>query len=120
MDVTIDTSTVYSTFYMDKLTKIYRHRWKENLKISNLAKFESDRIKTNKDMAPQSSTILWTFVWWGGGGVGGKFGPPTIQMPVKFRDFRSYIFALFFHITLKCGTFTNFKALFLAVAINSR
>jgi len=47
MDVTIDTSTVYSTFYMDKLTKIYRHRWKENLKISNLAKFESAPHHTN-------------------------------------------------------------------------
>lgn len=47
MDVTIDTSTVYSTFCMDKLTKIHRHRWKENLKISNLAKFESAPHHTN-------------------------------------------------------------------------
>ena len=35
-------STVFSTFDMDKLReKISRHHWKERLKISNIAKFES-------------------------------------------------------------------------------
>jgi len=37
---------------MDQLAKIHRHRWKERLKISTVAKFESDRMKTNKDVAP--------------------------------------------------------------------
>ena len=27
---------------MDELGKLHRHHWKENLKISKLAKFESD------------------------------------------------------------------------------
>ena len=43
---------------MNQLAKIHRHRWKEHLKISKVAKFESERMKTNKDMAPQSRKIL--------------------------------------------------------------
>ena len=34
--------TVFSTFDMDKLGKIRRHQLKELLKISRIAKFESD------------------------------------------------------------------------------
>ena len=48
----------FSTFHMGQLAKIHRHRWKERLKISKAAKFESNRIKTNEDMAPQSRRIL--------------------------------------------------------------
>ena len=33
---------VFSTFLADELGKLRRHHWKENLKISKLAKFESD------------------------------------------------------------------------------
>ena len=45
---TIDPSTVLSTFHMDQLTKNHRHHSvEERLKISNIAKFESDRMKTN-------------------------------------------------------------------------
>ena len=36
-----------------------------DLKISKIAEFESDLLKTNKDIAPQSREILQTFVWWG-------------------------------------------------------
>jgi len=54
----IDPSTVFSTFHRDQLAKIHRHRWKECLKINKVSKFESDRMKTNKDMAPQSRKIL--------------------------------------------------------------
>ena len=43
---------------MDQLAKIHRHRWKERITISNAAKFESDRLKTKKDMALQSRKIL--------------------------------------------------------------
>ena len=35
-----------------------------NLKASKIAKFESDLLKTNEDIAPQSREILQTFVWW--------------------------------------------------------
>ena len=37
-----DPSRVFSPFEMDKLWKISRHHWKEPVKISELAKFESD------------------------------------------------------------------------------
>ena len=32
----------YSTFDVDKLRKICRHHWKERLKMSKIAQFESD------------------------------------------------------------------------------
>ena len=47
----IDTSTVFSTFDLDQLDKIHQHGWKECLKISNAAKFESDLLKTIEDIA---------------------------------------------------------------------
>ena len=40
--------TVFSTFDMDQLGKILRHHWKERIKISKLAKFESDTIKSER------------------------------------------------------------------------
>ena len=46
---------------MDKLGETRRHHWKERLKISNIAKFESDLFKTNEDIAPESRKILRTF-----------------------------------------------------------
>ena len=49
---------------MDTLQKIHQHHWKELLEIGKIAKFESDLLKTNKDIAPQSREILQTFVWW--------------------------------------------------------
>ena len=36
-----------------------------------VAKFESDLMETNEDIALQRHEILQTFVWWGGGGVRG-------------------------------------------------
>ena len=38
---------------MDQLGKICQHRWKERLYISKTAKFESDLLKTYKDIAHQ-------------------------------------------------------------------
>ena len=38
----MDTSTVFSTFDMGQSGKILRHHRKDHLKISNIAKFESD------------------------------------------------------------------------------
>ena len=43
--------------------KIRQYSCKESLKISVVAKFESDLWKTNLDIALQSREIL--FVWWG-------------------------------------------------------
>ena len=48
---------------MDKLEKICWHHWKERLKISKIAQFESDLLKSNEDINPQSREILQTFVW---------------------------------------------------------
>ena len=38
---------------MDKSRKIRRHLWKELLKINKIAKFESDLLKTNEEIAPE-------------------------------------------------------------------
>ena len=64
---------------MDKLWKNRRHYWKERLKISKIAEFESDLLKTNKDIAPQSREILQTFVWGGGHNLAPPPPPSTIQ-----------------------------------------
>ena len=52
----------FSTFDMYKLGKIRRHHWKERLKISTIAKFESNLLKANGDIAPRSCEILQAFV----------------------------------------------------------
>ena len=64
------------------LKKIRQHSWKERLKISIVAKFESDLVKTNQDMAPQSRTL----VWWGVGQV----SAPTIQTSVTSVNVRTF------------------------------
>ena len=43
---------------MDQLAKIHQNHWKERLKISKIAKFGSDKMNINKDMAQQSHKIL--------------------------------------------------------------
>ena len=53
---------------MNKVEKICRHHRKEYLKIRKTAKFESDLLKTNEHVAPQSREILETLYWGGGGG----------------------------------------------------
>ena len=42
---------------MDKLRKIRRHLWKEHPNISKIAKFESDLVKTNEEIAPETREI---------------------------------------------------------------
>ena len=44
-----DLFTVFSTFYVDQLEKIRRYHWNERLKISKIAKFESDTSLANED-----------------------------------------------------------------------
>ena len=68
---------------MNQLGKIHR---KERLKITKIAKFESDTSLASEDIAPQSCTNLQTFVWWGGGQVCAPH-PTIIQTSVKFRKF---------------------------------
>ena len=73
----------FLTFDLNKLVgKIRRRSWKERLKIGNIAKFESDLLKNNEDIAPQNHEILQAFVWWGDTKLA-----PIIQMPVNFRNF---------------------------------
>ena len=57
----VDPSTVISSLNMDQLGKIRQHYWKERLKISRTAKFQSDLLKTNEVIAPQSREILNLF-----------------------------------------------------------
>ena len=51
---------------MGQLAKIHQHRWKERLKISNVAK-----LKANEDMHPQNRVCM-VCVCVGGGGGGGE------------------------------------------------
>ena len=52
----------FSTFDVDKLGKIRRYHWKQSLKICEIAKFESDLLRTNDEIAPQKREILNTFL----------------------------------------------------------
>jgi len=54
----INPSTVFSTFYLNKLTKIHRHHWRERLEIGEVAEFGSDGMKTKNDVALQSRKFL--------------------------------------------------------------
>ena len=64
----MDCCTFFSTFDVAKLGKIRRHHWKERLEISEIAKFESDLLKTIENITPQIHEILRTFysrdTWW--------------------------------------------------------
>ena len=68
--------TVFSTFNLDQLGK-------ERLKISKIAKFESDLLKTNQDIAPQFAKFYRRLF---GGGVQ-TCHAPTIQTAVNFHNF---------------------------------
>ena len=67
----------FSTFDKDLLANIHRHYWKERLKISRLAKYESHMYEASEEIALQSREILDRFVYL----------PPTVQTSVKSRDF---------------------------------
>ena len=56
-----DPSTVFLTF----VAKIRQHGWKERVKISDVAKFETDLLNSNEHISPQSREILQTFSRWG-------------------------------------------------------
>ena len=78
----------FSTFDVDKLGKIRRYHWKKSLKISEIAKFESDLLKTNDEIAPQKREILNTFFMV----MVEVVVPPTIQTSVNVRNFQELYF----------------------------
>ena len=49
---------VFSTLHLEKLGNIREHYWKQRLKISRSAKFQSDLLKTNEDIAPDTVSYL--------------------------------------------------------------
>ena len=71
---------------MEQLGKIRQRYWKGRLKISKIAKFESDTSLASEDPAPQSRESLQALVLWEGGGGGARLYA-TKQTTVKFRDF---------------------------------
>ena len=107
----------FFNFWMYKLGKIRRHRWKERLEINKLTKFESDASQACEGKAPQSCEKLQTFVLWRGGAslcrhiVGHK-------RLWNFATLRRYIFVSLQQITFKFGNFINLKALFPAEAMD--
>ena len=76
---------VFSTFFMDQFGKIRRHHWKERLKISKIAKFESDASLASEGIvAIYSSAKLRKFTDAGAHLMGSW---QTLQKSVKFRGF---------------------------------
>ena len=57
--VDVTGTTVFSTFDMDQLRKTLWHHWKERIKMSKLAKFESDTVKSKRGY---SSTRFRKFI----------------------------------------------------------
>ena len=83
-----------------------RHHWKG--KERQIAIFESEWLKTSKDIAPQSREILQTFAW-----RRHKLAPYHKNLcKFYFATFRSYIFARLRRITFKFGDFTNLRRSF--------
>ena len=76
---------LFSVFLMDQFGKIRRHHRKERLKISKIAKFESDTSLSSEGIAYKR---------------------------LELRRRRSCILITFQQITFKLGNYTNFKALF--------
>ena len=67
----VSQNKVFFNFDSDPwIWKIHQYSLKEPLKISKVAKFESDLLKTNEEIAPESCEILLMFVY------GVKFVPP--------------------------------------------
>ena len=64
----------FLTFDWDQLAKIRQHRRKERLNVGNDVKFYSDLLKTNEDIALQSSRIYRRLCSGVGGGLGEGVG----------------------------------------------
>ena len=113
-------STTSSTFDMNQLVRIYRHCRKERLKITKLAKFESDMSETSEDIAPQNANVYRRLYGGGGGGGGTQTCPHHTNVYKIFSTLRSHIFVWFHPITLKLDNSTDFKALFPVVSMDFR
>ena len=79
---------------------------KERLKISKLAKYESDMSISERRYSSTKSRNFTEVC--------------TIQTVVKSRDFAEHILVIFEHITLKLGDFIDFKAFFPATSKDFR
>jgi len=100
----------FPTFDKDYLTTIYGHCWKERLKISNLAEFESIMSEASEDTVPQSREVLQTLIWWGA-----QTCPHHTNV---YKILRLCGAVSLLVITLKLGNFTDFKALFPLVSMD--
>ena len=72
---------VFSTF--DKDQKIHRQYWKEHLKISKPAKFETDMSEVSKDIALQKSQNFTDVCMVGGTNFGTNLPPPYKRFKVR-------------------------------------
>ena len=94
---------------LDKWGKINWHHWKECLKISNIAKFESDLLKAIKILLLIVKKFCRCF--YGGGNKIAPPPPPPYKLLYSFATLGSYILAHLRRITFTFGNFTNFMAL---------
>ena len=75
----------FSTFDPDKLGKTRRHHWKELPKISKIAQFESDLLKTKDDSVLKVAKFYRRlYGGWGGGGGAETCPPPHHTNVCKF------------------------------------
>ena len=111
----IQPSTVFSAWNdWDHLGKIRQHGWKEPRKISKVAKFENDLLKTKEDIAPQSREILQMFVWWGASSC------PPVTNVCKISRLCRAISSLSLDVSPLNLVISNFKLLFPAVSMDIR
>ena len=104
----IHPSTVFSAWNdWDHLAKIRQHDWKT--KISKVAKFENDLLKTKEDITPQSRKILQMFVWWGASSC------PPVTNVCKISRLCRAISSLSLDVSPLNLVIYNFKLLFPAV-----
>ena len=79
----------FSSFDWFQLVKICQHHWKEHLKISKIAKCESDLLITSEDITLQRRGTLKML--------------RRLCSSEKFAPLWSNVFTFFGHITLKLG-----------------
>ena len=104
----------FSLKWLGHLAKIRQHDWKEPRKISKVAKFENDLLKTKEDIAPQSREILQMFVWWGASSC------PLVTNVCKILRLCRAISSLSLDVSPLNLVISNFKLLFPAVSMDIR
>ena len=106
---TIDPSTVFSTFDIGQLAKIYRHS------NSNMAKFERDTLQTVTKTYVSTKSGNFTDVCM----LGASLCPQHTNV-CKILRLCGTIFAILQNMNLKFGQFPNFKVFYPAVSIDLR